>query len=199
MSGIIGGRESKVRSGLVGGSFVHMVDHWRTTTEVNRDDSVYGKTGESIMSRISNYARGDGTNAIVGGKIKMSLNTTYGVWSFPIRGIYKVTTHTRVFNSTTTAVPNAYVMSYIIENWNGSSGTENGASVSGAAAYHQYSPVKTVNDMVLRVENTPTSQSGSGTWTAVKFRHISTQAACYIEGNANGAYNHFIFERIGNL
>ena len=156
MSGIINSAGSK--SGVIGqtSGFIEMVDVWRANQEVLRDDSIYGKSGEQTCERVDTYGQGDGTNAIVGGAIKMSLNTTYGIWSFPLTGIYKASAHLRCFLGSGTSVPNAYCRTTTYTDWNGSSGTANSAIISGGNGNDAWSPVNTSAELIFKVTNTST-------------------------------------------
>ena len=190
MSGIIGGAGSK--SGVIGTSsgFVEMVDQWRQTIEIATygDVKILGK--DTVLERMDTFGMGDGTNSIIGGGVKMSLNTTYGVWTFPLTGVYNCHCTARAFNATTTPVLNLYTRTYTILNWDGSSGTENIVGYAGGSAISQYSPTMARSDFLFKVENTSTH--------VVKWDLVTGENA-YIEANTNLNYTYFIFTRLANL
>ncbi len=180
-----------IGSGVTGLTGVKIVDTFRMTANMG-----YGNGGifpTANYERLNNFSQGDGTNAIIGGSTKMSVDTSTGYWTFPMTGVWQCIGHIAWYQYNTSNLSECQVRVITIENF-GSGNTENLASLSGSGSSDPPTNFRGRADVSIICDVTNVSTF------RVMFRYSTDPSGSYIiaEGHGTVNYTWFQFIRLGD-
>jgi len=173
-----------IGSAVTGFAGVKMVDVWRMTSDIASSTGAVYATAN--IERLDNYGQGDGTNAVIGGSVKMAYYTSTGYWTFPMTGVYECVFYTSHYTTTSTVTPNDYTRWF-----SRISGTDTALTFGGGNHGGQYWVNRTNITAIFRCADVATH--------FVWARFDATAGTLIAEGNPNFNYTWWKFIRLGDL